>query len=142
MTTKLFTPESRSHDPPKRLTFSPQAWLKLQYLCHAGPTEVAAFGLAAADATLATRRRRMRLVRAIGATAALAALYRARYEGEPFVRVLGALATMAIGAVLLALGWWLARSARSARALSFMPWRISACRRSASGSTGSRGGGT
>jgi len=46
MTTKLFTPESRSHDPPKRLIFSPQAWLKLQYLCHAGPTEVACFGLA------------------------------------------------------------------------------------------------
>jgi proteasome lid subunit RPN8/RPN11 len=31
------------------LTFSPLAWLKMQFLCHAGPTEVAAFGLAAAD---------------------------------------------------------------------------------------------
>jgi proteasome lid subunit RPN8/RPN11 len=29
------------------LTFSPLAWLKLQFLCHAGPTEVACFGLAA-----------------------------------------------------------------------------------------------
>lgn len=27
------------------LMFSPLAWLKLQYLCHAGPTEVAGFGL-------------------------------------------------------------------------------------------------
>jgi proteasome lid subunit RPN8/RPN11 len=44
-----FTPASRWSDPPPRLTFTPLAWLKLQYLCHAGPTEVAAFGLAAAD---------------------------------------------------------------------------------------------
>jgi hypothetical protein len=28
-----------------RLRFSPRAWLKFQYLCHAGPTEVSAFGL-------------------------------------------------------------------------------------------------
>jgi hypothetical protein len=28
-----------------RLRFTPRAWLKFQYLCHAGPTEVAAFGL-------------------------------------------------------------------------------------------------
>lgn len=28
------------------LTFAPLAWLKLQYLCHAGPTEVGGFGLA------------------------------------------------------------------------------------------------
>jgi hypothetical protein len=28
-----------------RLRFSPRAWLKFLYLCHAGPTEVAAFGL-------------------------------------------------------------------------------------------------
>src|SRR4051794_26360119 len=33
----------------RRLTFSPLAWLKLQFLCHAGPTEVAAFGLASPD---------------------------------------------------------------------------------------------
>ena len=33
--------------PPEkpRLMFEPRAWLKLQYLCHAGPTEVAGFGL-------------------------------------------------------------------------------------------------
>jgi hypothetical protein len=29
------------------LVFAPLAWLKLQYLCHAGPTEVAGFGLSA-----------------------------------------------------------------------------------------------
>jgi hypothetical protein len=29
--------------------FAPLAWLKLQYLCHAGPTEVAGFGLSAED---------------------------------------------------------------------------------------------
>ncbi len=29
--------------------FAPLAWLKLQHLCHAGPTEVAAFGLSAPD---------------------------------------------------------------------------------------------
>jgi hypothetical protein len=28
-----------------RLRFSPRAWLKFQFLCHSGPTEVAAFGL-------------------------------------------------------------------------------------------------
>lgn len=28
-----------------RLVFAPLAWLKLQFLCHAGPTEVAGFGL-------------------------------------------------------------------------------------------------
>ena len=49
---ELFTPASRSHDPPKRLTFSPLAWLKFQFLCHAGPTEVAAFGLASKNAPL------------------------------------------------------------------------------------------
>jgi proteasome lid subunit RPN8/RPN11 len=31
------------------LTFAPLAWLKLQYLCHAGPTEVGGFGLSHAD---------------------------------------------------------------------------------------------
>jgi proteasome lid subunit RPN8/RPN11 len=54
MTTKLLKPPMKRTDPeptnrPPRLTFSPLAWLKLQFLCHAGPTEVAAFGLAAAD---------------------------------------------------------------------------------------------
>jgi hypothetical protein len=34
------------HSPdPARLTFAPRAWLKYQFLCHAGPTEVGAFGL-------------------------------------------------------------------------------------------------
>ena len=33
----------------QRLTFAPAAWLRWQYLCHAGPTEVAAFGLSAID---------------------------------------------------------------------------------------------
>jgi proteasome lid subunit RPN8/RPN11 len=28
-----------------RLMFSPRAWLKWQYLCHAGPTEIGAFGM-------------------------------------------------------------------------------------------------
>ena len=31
------------------LIFSPRAWLKLQFLCHAGPTEVAGFGLSDPD---------------------------------------------------------------------------------------------
>lgn len=31
------------------LRFTPLAWLKLQYLCHAGPTEVAGFGLSSID---------------------------------------------------------------------------------------------
>jgi hypothetical protein len=30
---------------PPRLIFSPRAWLKWQYLCHLGPTEIGAFGL-------------------------------------------------------------------------------------------------
>ena len=34
----------RDPDTP-RLMFSPRAWLKWQYLCHCGPTEVGAFGL-------------------------------------------------------------------------------------------------
>jgi len=39
----------RSPDSP-RLTFSPRAWLKFQFLCHARPTEGGAFGLSdAAD---------------------------------------------------------------------------------------------
>ena len=55
MTTSLSISRSARADPPpmvtprRRLTFSPLAWLKMQFLCHAGPTEVAAFGLAAAD---------------------------------------------------------------------------------------------
>ena len=38
----------RDPDQP-RLTFTPRAWLKWLFLAHAGPTEVAAFGLAAED---------------------------------------------------------------------------------------------
>ncbi len=49
MTTTLhlpMKPSKRSRAGPEaKLVFSPLAWLKLQYLCHAGPTEVAAFGL-------------------------------------------------------------------------------------------------
>jgi len=56
MTPSLLKPRSARADPPavrpsprRRLTFSPLAWLKLQFLCHVGPTEVAAFGLASVD---------------------------------------------------------------------------------------------
>jgi hypothetical protein len=34
----------RDYDTP-RLIFSPRAWLKWQFLCHAGPTEIGCFGL-------------------------------------------------------------------------------------------------
>ncbi len=37
-------PPRRSLEPPV-LRFSPLAWLKLQYLCHAGSTEVGGFGI-------------------------------------------------------------------------------------------------
>lgn len=33
--------------PSRKLRLSPYAWLKWQFLCHAGPTEVAGFGLSA-----------------------------------------------------------------------------------------------
>jgi hypothetical protein len=33
--------------PVRKLRFAPLAWLKWQFLCHAGPTEVAGFGLSA-----------------------------------------------------------------------------------------------
>jgi hypothetical protein len=32
---------------PDRISFSPLAWLKLQWFCHAGPTEVGGFGISA-----------------------------------------------------------------------------------------------
>lgn len=35
---------SREYRPP-RLVLTPRAWLKWQFLCHAGPTEIGAFGL-------------------------------------------------------------------------------------------------
>ena len=38
----------RLPDPPQ-LTFEPRAWLKFQYLCHVGETEVACFGLSSVD---------------------------------------------------------------------------------------------
>ena len=34
---------------PKCLTFDPLCWLKLQYFCHAGDTEIGGFGISAAD---------------------------------------------------------------------------------------------
>jgi hypothetical protein len=34
----------RLHQPRPCLTFAPLAWLKLQYFCHAGATEVGGFG--------------------------------------------------------------------------------------------------
>ena len=49
MTSTRADPPGRGDRPPRaggrRLAFAPLAWLKLQYLCHAGPTEVAGFGL-------------------------------------------------------------------------------------------------
>ena len=33
----------RDSDSP-RLVFTPRAWLKWQFLCHAGPTEIGALG--------------------------------------------------------------------------------------------------
>lgn len=36
---------SRADERPSVLTFSPLAWLKLQFFCHAGPTEIGGFGI-------------------------------------------------------------------------------------------------
>jgi hypothetical protein len=41
-----------SWDRPRCLTFTPLAWLKLQWFCHAGPTEVGGFGISAGDELL------------------------------------------------------------------------------------------
>jgi hypothetical protein len=41
----------RESDTP-RLMFSPRAWLKWQFLCHAGPTEIGAFGLSGENGPL------------------------------------------------------------------------------------------
>ncbi|HQR43006.1 MAG TPA: hypothetical protein PLX97_09995 [Gemmatales bacterium] len=38
--------------PTSKLRFAPLAWLKWQFLCHAGPTEVAGFGLSASHDSL------------------------------------------------------------------------------------------
>jgi len=42
----------RSDRRTRALTFSTLAWLKFQFLCHAGPTEVGGFGLSHADEPL------------------------------------------------------------------------------------------
>jgi hypothetical protein len=39
----------RQRRPRLRLTFAPMAWLKLQYFCHAGSTEVGGFGIASVN---------------------------------------------------------------------------------------------
>lgn len=52
MTRRPRRPPWGRRPPPRerpRLMFAPLAWLKLQFLCHAGPTEVAGFGLSAVD---------------------------------------------------------------------------------------------
>ena len=41
--------QPRPRDDPPRLVFAPLAWLKLQFLCHAGGTEVGGFAVSAAD---------------------------------------------------------------------------------------------
>ena len=43
------------HRPPHRLSFSPLAWLKLQYFCHAGDTEVGGFGISSEEDLLYIR---------------------------------------------------------------------------------------
>jgi hypothetical protein len=53
MTTNLFPNPRRRGTPPRpdplspALRFTPSAWLKWQFLCHAGPTEAAGFGRSA-----------------------------------------------------------------------------------------------
>ena len=37
----------RLSKPEPCLTFSPLAWLKLQFFCHAGPTEIGGYGISA-----------------------------------------------------------------------------------------------
>src|SRR6478672_9565176 len=39
---------SRARRPPV-LAFAPLAWLKLQFFCHAGPTEIGGFAVSAPD---------------------------------------------------------------------------------------------
>lgn len=39
----------RLSESPQALTFAPLAWLKLQYFCHAGETEIGGFGVSAAN---------------------------------------------------------------------------------------------
>lgn len=40
---------SDRHRRPRCLTFSTHAWLKFQFLCHVGPSEIGGFGLASRD---------------------------------------------------------------------------------------------
>jgi hypothetical protein len=47
MLLKVSEPPRPKHHP--RLTFAPLAWLKLLFFCHAGPSEVGGFGVAAVD---------------------------------------------------------------------------------------------
>jgi hypothetical protein len=42
---KLLQPIPRSNPESPCLTFAPLAWLKLQYFCHAGDTEIGGFGI-------------------------------------------------------------------------------------------------
>jgi proteasome lid subunit RPN8/RPN11 len=53
MTLNLSRPKAPSRQSDQGsagpLVYSPLAWLKLQFLCHAGPTEVAGFGLSHPD---------------------------------------------------------------------------------------------
>ena len=53
-----FKPKRWPERPPAipTLRFSPLAWLKLQYLCHAGQTEVGAFGICPPDDLLYIQR--------------------------------------------------------------------------------------
>ena len=46
------TPSRFMPEQPKVLTFAPLAWLKLQFFCHVGATEIGGFGAAAADDAL------------------------------------------------------------------------------------------
>ena len=43
-------PRRRSFDRPLTLTFAPLAWLKLQFFCHMGDTEIGGFGISAVQA--------------------------------------------------------------------------------------------
>lgn len=42
-------------EPSRTLTFAPLAWLKLQYFCHAGDTEIGGFGISSSEDPLYVR---------------------------------------------------------------------------------------
>src|SRR4051794_1102008 len=48
MTSSLKRPSRRRHGP-QQLIFAPLAWLKLQYFCHVGDTEIGGFGITAKE---------------------------------------------------------------------------------------------